>query len=401
MYAREQIIIEITLFFITIYAACVSGGMGVNMGRGGRSGGSSGGGARGGGSGGRSSGGRSSGSHSFGGRSSSAGRGGSSGGGFGGARSSGSSGGGFGGVRGGGSSGGGFGGVRSGGFGGGVRHGGRYGGNYGGAGHYGGSGGGRRSYGGTRGSLAGCLSAAIVLIILIVIVVFLAYPRMNGGGAITASTYQREALPQSAVNETEYLRDDAHWLDNGNVAISGMRYFFKKTGVQPYLWITEELNGSKDASWEEIEAAMDEVYAEEFTDEGHLIILFYEAYPEEYKTAYLAGSAAKAVIDDEASQIILDYLDEYYYSDMSENEYFAKVFEKSADRMMTVETSPLTIVLIIVGALAALIIVYAIIAAVLKNRRLKRQQDIEILNADVGKIGGDEASRLADKYDDD
>jgi hypothetical protein len=37
---------------------------------------------------------------------------------------------------------------------------------------------------------------------------------------------------------------------------------------------------------------------------------------------------------------------------------------------------------------------------VLRHRRLKRQQDIDILNADVSKIGEDEAERLAEKYQD-
>jgi hypothetical protein len=41
---------------------------------------------------------------------------------------------------------------------------------------------------------------------------------------------------------------------------------------------------------------------------------------------------------------------------------------------------------------------YKITAMVLRDRRLKRQQDIDILNADVSKIGEDEAARRAKKY---
>jgi hypothetical protein len=37
---------------------------------------------------------------------------------------------------------------------------------------------------------------------------------------------------------------------------------------------------------------------------------------------------------------------------------------------------------------------------VLRHRRLQRQQDIEILNADISKIGDDEAARRAEKYRD-
>jgi hypothetical protein len=308
--------------------------------------------------GGRSGGGRSSGGHSFGGR---------SGGGRGSGGRSGSSGRGGGGVH--------FGGFRSGGRGGGF--------------HFGGFGG---AFGGGGFLLAAFLMVAVLISIAGVW-------DTGGGDSIARSTYQREPLPDSAVNETEYIKDDEKWLDNQKAVRDGMRYFYKKTGVQPYLWIAENLNGSKNASWEEIEAAMEELYKNEFTDEGHIIILFYEPQPDAYKTAYLAGSAAKAVIDEEASQILLDYLDRYYYDNLDEDEYFATVFTKSADRIMAVTTDPKIVFAFIAGGLAFLAIISIVIFKALKHRRLKRQQDIEILNTDVNKLGEDEAAKLARKYE--
>jgi hypothetical protein len=47
-----------------------------------------------------------------------------------------------------------------------------------------------------------------------------------------------------------------------------------------------------------------------------------------------------------------------------------------------------------------LVVLFTATAMILRHRRLKRQQDIEILNADVNKMGGDEASRRAKKYQD-
>jgi hypothetical protein len=303
--------------------------------------------------GGRSSGGRSSGGHSFGGRSGSSGRGGRSGGG--------------GGAH--------FGGFGSGGRGGGF--------------HFGG-------FGGTFGG--GGLLPVTILMVAVLICIASVWDT-SGGDSIAKSTYQREPLPDSAVNETEYIKDDEKWLDNQKAVRDSMRYFYKKTGVQPYLWIAENLNGSKNASWEEIEAAMEELYKNEFTDEGHIIILFYEPKPGEYKTAYLAGSAAKAVIDEEASQIILDYLDRYYYDNLDEDEYFATVFTKSANRIMAVTTDPKIVIAFIAGGLELLVIIFIVIFKALKHRRLKRQQDIEILNTDVNKIGEDEAAKLVRKYE--
>jgi hypothetical protein len=215
----------------------------------------------------------------------------------------------------------------------------------------------------------------------------------------TRSSYQREALPAGIVKETGYIRDDAKWLVNQNAVQNSMRNFYKATGIQPYLWIAERINGSRDASWEEIETAMNALYKKQFTDEGHLILLFYEPRKGVYKTSYRAGSAAKTVIDDEASRIILDYFDKYYYSNMEEDEYFATVFDKSADRIMHVSLGVKHVLLAIAG-LIALFILYRATAMILRHRRLKRQQNIDILNADVSRIGGDEAERLAEKYQD-
>ncbi|MDR1572395.1 MAG: hypothetical protein LBS32_07710 [Clostridiales Family XIII bacterium] len=244
-------------------------------------------------------------------------------------------------------------------------------------------------------------SCLLTLLVAAVIVIALLIMLNYQGDSVTRSSYQREPLPAGIAKETEYIRDDPNWLDNANLVRSGMRAFFKETGVQPYLWIAEEINGSKDASWAEIEAAMEELYQSEFSDEGHLIVLFYEPYEGRYKTAYLAGSAARAVIDDEAAQIILDYLDEYYYSDYGDNQYFAAVFEKSAARIMHVQKDMRIVLAFVAAGLILLFIAYRIVTMLLKQRNIKRQQDIDILNADVDGFDDDEASRLAKKYKDD
>ena len=308
---------------------------------------------RGGGTGGRGGGGRSSGGRSFGGRSSSGGRGGGRS--SGGSSSVGSS------------------------FGGGFR-----------------SGGGRGAYGSVRVALI----IFITLVIAIMVVPALVGVFLRSSGSVARSSYQREPLPEGIVNEGEYLRDDAKWIDHPSMVKDSMRYFYRKTGVQPCLWITQSVNGSKDASWEAIEAAMEALYEAEFTDEGHLIVLFYEPRENEYKTAYLAGAAAKTVIDDEAAEILLDYLDKYYYSaGMKDDEYFSTVFTKTADRIMSVTVAPGLVIAFAAGGLALLAILSVVLITVLKHRRLKRQQDIEILNTEVGKLGEDPASVLAKKYE--
>ncbi|MDR1483069.1 MAG: DUF4339 domain-containing protein [Synergistaceae bacterium] len=54
--------------------------------------------------------------------------------------------------------------------------------------------------------------------------------------------------------------------------------------------------------------------------------------------------------------------------------------------------------MILVIGLIVILVLYSTMAMILRHRRLKRQQDIDILNADIGKMGGDEAERRAEKY---
>lgn len=46
-------------------------------------------------------------------------------------------------------------------------------------------------------------------------------------------------------------------------------------------------------------------------------------------------------MDDEAITILADYLDQYYYSDLNDEEFFSTTFAKTAERIMSVTRSPL------------------------------------------------------------
>jgi hypothetical protein len=52
----------------------------------------------------------------------------------------------------------------------------------------------------------------------------------------------------------------------------------------------------------------------------------------------------------------------------------------------------------LMSGLIVLFILYKTAAMVLRHRRLTRQQNIDSLNADVNRIGEDEAARRAEKY---
>lgn len=325
-------------------------------------------------------------------------------------------GGGGGGFSGGGGFGGGFsgGGRSSGGFsgGGGRSGGGGFGGGFSGGGfrtgpifinnsrrYYGGGGGGRPP--GDPGGGAGCGPAATVLVVVFVLMVFFGVlgAAFGGGGDIAKSTVEREKLPASAVTETAYFNDTAGWISNSRELERGLKSFYKATGVQPYLYIAE---GYDNPTTTELQKRAETLYDELFTDEGHFLLLFYDNTDRRtYTCGYAVGSQAKTVMDSEAIGILADYLDRYYPSDMSEEEFFSETFEDTGKRIMTVTKSPLPVIAVCIAVVAVVLILYTWRKKAREQREREQKRAEEILKTPLEKFGDQEVEDLAKKYSDD
>ena len=352
-----------------------------------------------------------------------------SGGGGGGGHGGGFSGGHSGGFSGGGRSSGSF----SGGFGSGRSGGGRSGGgrSYGGSSHHSGPvfGGGyrgpvfintRRYYGapptppgggprrGRQNSGCGTFLAVIVILVVFVAVLFPLFSFAGGGAGgsagIARSTVAREPLPAGAVNETAYYTDEPGWISNSGELTDGMKRFYKQTGVQPYLYIAETVDGSRRPSSSAIQAYAETLYEQLFTDEAHFLLVFCDNGDGGYMCGYSVGAQAKTIMDDEALGILADYLDRYYSSDMEDEEFFSRTFEKTGERIMTVTKSPWPAVLTTVVVVAAVVVVVALLYKWWKHakeqKNLEDQRTQDILNTPLEKFGDTEVEDLAKKYED-
>lgn len=249
----------------------------------------------------------------------------------------------------------------------------------------------------------GCLVLPIVMVLAVVVgAIFLfATPfSTRDANEITKSTVEREPLPAGSVNETAYFTDELGWIRNQSTLLTGMQNFYRKTGVQPYLYLTDSIDGSQSPTAEQAEAFANETYDNLFTDEAHFLLIFFE-YNEQYSTWYLAGTQAKTVMDSEASDILLDYVDRYYYDQgMTDEEMFSRAFNDAGERIMTVEKNPWIPVLIVVGALAILLVIIWWWRQNKKQKNLEAQQTQDILNTPLETYGSNEAENLARKYDD-
>lgn len=232
----------------------------------------------------------------------------------------------------------------------------------------------RRRY--NRGGCNGCAGGGCFSSILTMIIIFIVFnfiwgmiPGNNNNTAVetvqvSSSTIEREAIEKGLVNETDYYEDKLGWIKNPKQLEEGLQYFYDKTNIQPFIYITDNINGNTNPDPEEIDAFSSNLYDELFTDEAHLLLVHFENYDQyqyEYSYHTIYGSQAKVLMDDEAETILFDYLDYHYGRDpnqVSEEQFFSEAFKDTADRMMSVTRSPWIPAFIILGLAIILIVLF-------------------------------------------
>lgn len=225
---------------------------------------------------------------------------------------------------------------------------------------------------------------------------------LGGGAGITKSTIEREPLDKQYTNMcSTWFVDDIGWVRSPAAVEKGLRYFYDKTGVQPLFYLTETVNGSYTPAGPEVQAFAESLYNQYFTDEAHMVFVF-QCKDEDtrYNMAACTGAQAKTVVDDEALEILYDYFDSNFYSDMSEDEFIAASFQRAADRMMKTTPNYTFVGFVIACALVGFFLLIVFIRMLFKRAHEKAEETVAILNADTKPLDRDSSavSDLRDKY---
>lgn len=219
------------------------------------------------------------------------------------------------------------------------------------------------------------------------------------------SSTVREKLPASAVQVTDYYEDrDGTWILHPDVMERGMRDFFNRTGVQPYVII--EPNGmttSQDTLTNIAESSYDEL----FSDEGHFLLVFCDDNQGSFNCGYAVGTEAGRVMDSEAVDILADELRYSYRDADTDEEVFSTAFKETGKRIMAAAEGQEQN-MIIFGVIGVVFVtgVGVVICVILwrkhKQAELDRAKRVdEVLNTPIEELGRDTADNLADKYEPD
>lgn len=144
----------------------------------------------------------------------------------------------------------------------------------------------------------------------------------------------REKLDSGNAYMNECIIDEPGWIKNVSGTSSDLQKFWKKTGVQPYIYLRSydsSLNEDEMIDWAE------DYYDEHFDRDDIFLVVWFEGRSldgsEDYVT-YVNGKYTSSVMDAEAVEIFWNYLDRFYgdYSDMGQ--VLVNTFTKTAESIM-------------------------------------------------------------------
>lgn len=203
------------------------------------------------------------------------------------------------------------------------------------------------------------------------------------------STIQRTKLTTTDVYMNDCVVDEIGWINDTEKLSENLKYFFEKTGCQPFIYLKaydDSLITDQDYnSW----AA--KYYSENFAENQNVVLYVYFADQENDRYGYNAmryGTESAEVMDSEAEQIFRSYL---YYDwdnwDQTDNDgMFTDIFTKSADKIMTVSSNTQKTAFIAAIIVTIITIVAGIgltVRIMFEKQRTKTQKAMDALNASM------------------
>lgn len=240
--------------------------------------------------------------------------------------------------------------------------------------------------GGFRGP-GGCSTVILLVIIILAVISFVApdWGSSRQDIDVTVSRTERTAVTGTQTYSDWYV-DELGFIDHDTDLTDGLKYFYSKTGIQPYVMLLDYDESLWDGgNWNEdaAEQYLAQVYEDTFSDNGHLIFAYFACENDtedmDGMFYFYYGSAAYSIMDDEAETIFWSYFDMNYNNlDLSIAEFIGQTFEETADNIMHVGTSGNS-TLIKAAVIFAVICVAAIIIGIVVAKRAAKKDSMDQL----------------------
>ena len=267
----------------------------------------------------------------------------------------------------------------------------------------------------------GCLTTIMSLMIAVVVIVAIIVLSLTGGGksgggsnaagggggslvtgsAAASGTVTRSTIERARIRSSNWslgIYDELDWLNAGTVS-KGLKSFWEKTGVVPYIMILDVYGELYNSYGGDLEALAQEEYDYRITHEdGLLFVIATEDGSYDFEAYMQPGYSAMSVMDMEAQDILSGNFLNWWSKDpnrVTESDVFSGAFADAGKQMMKV-SKPAWIIVVV--AIAAVIIVIVAFNFWKKKRELDAESaeaTQKILDAPLGTIptGGDDTAK--------
>jgi len=157
----------------------------------------------------------------------------------------------------------------------------------------------------------------------------------TGAENSSQSTTTREKADTGVSFSSDCILDELGWVEDVTATGESLENFYNATGVQPYVYF--KAYDSSLTSYSEKEEYAFDWYEENIDNEGTFLFLYFAEEDTDNDVGYMVyvnGYDIDSVMDEEAVEIFWDYVDEYWYSDLSTDNMLTEIFNSTADAIM-------------------------------------------------------------------
>ena len=213
------------------------------------------------------------------------------------------------------------------------------------------------------------------------------------------NTTQREKIDASIVKETDYFIDELGYFKQKSVLERGLKNFYEDTNIQPFIYVKD----IAEIETYDIQENLDALYEDLFDDEGHFLLMVFgnKQGSVDWEYIYVSGRSVDSVMDNEAIDILFNYIDTNYNSSMTDEELFSDAFSKTGDKSMSKPTNGfdlLKTIIKVVGPISFVLVIFIIWKAKKKQDNIEAEQTQKILETPIDKISDPNIDELKNKY---
>lgn len=246
-----------------------------------------------------------------------------------------------------------------------------------------------------------------MVIVAVIAVLAIVAPMIINQATHPGITHTREKVESGNAYMNDCIVDEIGWINNPSKLSTQLQDFWKKTGVQPFIYM--KAYDPSLTTDDDKEVWTNNLYDSLFQDHEDVFLYVYFAKADTddsvgYMT-YSTGFQASTIMDAEAMDVFWNYLDSDWYSwDADDTDgMFVDIFNKTAKTIMGKPKnvwSMLSVLIVVIGVIVALGIVLAIMIHKRNAAAAKAEETERILKTPMQDlVSEDSADVAAKKYE--